>query len=114
MTRHTYTEAEAPRNTGSGTRPARFNMRLTCSARARTHKAFSAVRELAGLANDASFADVWEEAVLPAIEHILWNAREAPRGTRQFVLDLFKPLAKEDWTRARYERLKARFDPQMQ
>ena len=110
MTRHTYTEAEAPRNTGSVTRPARFNMRLTCSARARTHKAFAAVRELTGMPKDATFADVWEERILPAVEHVLWNAKEAPRGTRMMMLDLFKPLAAEDHVRARYEQLRMRFD----
>lgn len=113
MTKHTYTDAEAPTNTGSLDRPARFNLRLTCSARARTIKAFDAVRELTGMDAGAAFADVWEERILPAVEHILWNAREAPRGTRQFVLDLFRPLAKEDYVRARFERLKARLDPQM-
>ena len=112
MLKHTYTEAEAPTNTGSVSRPARFNMRLTCSARARTVKAFREVRELTGMGSDKAFADVWEEKILPAVEHILWNAREAPRGTRNMMLDLFRPLAREDWVRSRYERLKARFDPQ--
>jgi hypothetical protein len=112
MRKHTYTDAEAPTNTGSVSRPARFNLRLTCSARARTVKVFSAVRELTGMDAGAVFADVWEERILPAVEHILWNAKEAPRGTRNMMLDLFRPLAKEDWVRARYERLKARFDPQ--
>ena len=111
MTRHTYTDAEAPTNTGSATRPARFNMRLTCSARARTVKAFREVRELTGMGTDAAFADVWEEKILPAVEHILWNAKESPRGTRQFVLDLFRPLAAEDRVRNRYAALKARLEP---
>jgi hypothetical protein len=113
MTKHRYTEAEAPTNTGSLDRPARFNLRLTCSARARTIKAFDAVRELTGMDAGAAFADVWEDAILPAVEHVIWNAREAPRGTRNMMLDLFKPLAKEDYVRARYERLKERFGKQM-
>jgi hypothetical protein len=110
MRKHTYTNELAPTNTGSQSRPARFNMRLTCSARARTMKAFSAIRELTGMPKDKSFADVWEEQLLPAVEHILWNAREAPRGTRNMMLDLFRPLAKEDWARARYEAYKERFE----
>lgn len=114
MTKHRYTEAEAPTNTGSVTRPARFNLRLTCSARARTVKVFREVRDVTGMDAGKTFADVWEERILPAVEHILWNAREAPRGTRNMMLDLFCPLAREDWTRARYERLKARFDPHPQ
>ena len=44
MTRHIYTEALAPLNTGSIERPARFNLRLTCQARARTHKALGEKR----------------------------------------------------------------------
>lgn len=112
--KHNYTDAEAPTNTGSATRPARFNLRLTCSARARLHKALSAVRELTGMDKSACYADVIEEKVLPLLEHTLWNAREAPRGTRCFVLDLFKPLAKEDYVRNRYLRLKDRFERPVQ
>lgn len=111
MTKHTYTEESAPRNTGSVTRPARFNMRLTCSARARTVKAFSAVRDMTHMSEGCSFADVWEQKILPAVEHIIWNAKEAPRGTRSFVMDLFNPLSHDDYARARYERLKTRFEP---
>lgn len=47
--KHTYTNELAPTNTGSLLRPARFNLRLTCQSRARTHKAFQAVRELCGM-----------------------------------------------------------------
>lgn len=111
MTRHTYTEEDAPRNTGSVTRPARFNLRLTCSARARTMKVLAAVREMTEMPQGSTFADVWEDKILPAVEHIVWNAKEAPRGTRQFVLDLFRPLAKEDHVRSRYEELRTRFEP---
>ena len=39
--KHTYTEEEAPTNTGSLNRPARFNLRLDCQTRARTIKVFS-------------------------------------------------------------------------
>lgn len=114
MTKHTYTNEEAPTNTGSISRPARFNLRLTCSARARLHKALSSIRELTGMDKSACFADVVEQKLLPLVEHTLWNAKEAPRGTRQFVMDLFKPLAHEDWTRNRYAALKARFEPQQE
>ena len=82
MIRHTYTEAEAPRNTGSVTRPARFNMRLTCSARARMHKAFAAVRELTEMEKGATFADIWEAIVLPAVERVVRRLkRRANRRT---------------------------------
>lgn len=110
--KHTYTNELAPTNTGSLNRPARFNLRLTCSARARLHKALARVREVTGMSREASFADVVEEKVLPLIEHTLWNAQEAPRGTRQFVMDLFRPLAPEDHVRNRYQQLKLRLEPE--
>jgi hypothetical protein len=110
MRKHTYTNELAPTNTGSLSRPARFNMRLTCSARARTVKAFAEVRAITEMPKDKSFADVWEERILPAIERMLWNIREAPRGTRNMMLDLFVPLDREDWVRTRYKRLKERFE----
>lgn len=112
-TKYRYTEEEAPRNTGSVSRPARFNLRLTCSARARTHKVFRDIRKAMGKPDaDRSFADDWEELLLPALEHIAWNMREAPRGTRNMMRDLFQPLDKTDWVRNKYAMLKARFDPQ--
>lgn len=114
MTRHTYTNEGAPTNTGSISRPARFNLRLTCSARARLHKALSSIRELTGMDKSACYADVVEQRLLPLVEHTLWNAKEAPRGTRQFVMDLFKPLAYEDHVRTRYAALKARLEPRQE
>lgn len=110
MTKHTYTEAEKPTNTGSITRPGRLNLRLGCSARARTHKVFQRIRKMTGLPDNEPYADVWEKRILPALEHIVWNADNAPRSTKNFVMELFRPLPTEDYVRSQYERLKARFE----
>ena len=112
MRKHTYTHDLAPTNTGSIRRPARLNLRQTVEVHARTHKVFNEVRNILGMASDTDYATIFERAILPAMEHIVWNAKEAPRGTRNMMMDLFKPLAREDWVRERYARLKERFDPQ--
>lgn len=111
MRKHTYTEAEAPTNTGSLTRPARFNMRQTCQVHARTTRLFTETRYRLGLPNDATFADVWERALLPLCEHALWHLRESPSAMKTMVRSLFRPLPKEDWVRNRYAELKARLEP---
>lgn len=113
MTKHTYTRELAPTNTGSISRPARFNLRQTVEVHARTHKMFHELGRIAGLPDGTDYATIFERALLPMCEHVIWNAREAPRGTRNMMLDLFRPLAKEDYVRARYERLKERFGRQM-
>lgn len=110
MRKHTYTRELAPTNTGSITRPARLNLRQTVEVHARTHKAFCELRELIGMPRDTDYATIFERALLPALEHIIWNIREAPRGTRNMMLDLFRPLAREDWARARYASYKERFE----
>ena len=111
MRKHKYTEAEAPTNTGSLTRPARFNMRQTCEVHARTTKVFIETRERLGLPDDATFADVWEKALLPLCEHALWHLRESPTAVKRMVASLYRPLPTEDYVRNRYAALKQRFEP---
>ena len=111
MRKHVYTESEAPTNTGSLTRPARFNMRQTCQVHARTTRLFTETRERLGLPKDATFADVWERALLPLCEHALWHLRESPTAMKSVVRSLFRPLPREDWVRNRYAELKARLEP---
>lgn len=111
MRKHTYTEAEAPRNTGSIPRPARFNMRQTCQVHARTTRVFSETRKRLNLPEGSSFADVWEKALLPLCEHALWHLRESPTAMRRMVASMYKPLPPEDYARNRYAALKARFEP---
>lgn len=111
MTKHTYNEAEAPTNTGSLTRPARFNLRLTCSDRARTHKVLCELRELLGLPKDYCYADVWATALLPAVEHIAWHLRESPTAMKGLMKTLFQNLPAEDHVRNRFAVLKARLEP---
>ena len=112
MRKHTYTRELAPTNTGSVTRPARFNMRQTCEVHARTSRVFSETRERLGLPKDYTFADVWEHALLPLCEHALWYLRESPKAVGGLVHSLYKPLPAEDYVRNRYAVLKARLEPQ--
>lgn len=111
MKKHTYTRELAPTNTGSMTRPARFNMRQTCEVHARTTKLFIETKKALGLGDDLSFADVWEVALLPLCEHALWHLRESPTAMKGMVRSMFKPLPKEDYVRARFAELKARLEP---
>lgn len=109
MRKHTYTNDTAPTTNGSKSRPARYNMRQTCSVHARTVKVFKAIKELTEMPPSKCFADVWEEKMLPALEHIVWNAKEAPRSTKNFVLSLFSPLPVEDYVVNRRKALNERF-----
>ena len=111
MTKHTYTNNDAPKNTGSLSRPARFNLRLTCSDRARTHKVLSEIRELLGLPKDYCYADVWSAAAMPALEHLVWHMKESPSAMKAMAKSMFANLAPEDWVRARYAALKERLEP---
>ena len=111
MRKHRYTEEEAPMNTGSIKRPARFNLRLDCQTRARTHKLFCEARVLLGLPKDYTFADIWQTHFLVALEHILWHMKESPTAMRGMMRTLFERLPREDWVRNRYAELKARLEP---
>ena len=66
--KYTYTEDQFPTNTGSLHRPARFNLRLTCQARARTHAVFSGFRKEFGLADSTNYAALFETKLLPTLE----------------------------------------------
>lgn len=111
MTKHNYTNADHPTNTGSLTRPARLNLRLDCSTWARTHKVFGELREMLGLPKHYSYADVWQYAALLALEHTVWHLKESPTAMKTLVRSLYDRLPKEDWVRSRYAELKARLDP---
>ena len=110
MVKHTYTNNDAPQNTGSRTRPARFNLRLDCSTRARTMKVFSETREMLGMPSHYSFADVWQYGLLAALEHCLWHLRESPTAMKTLVRSLYNNLPKEDWVRSKYAELKSRLE----
>ena len=110
--KHTYTDDSFPTNTGSLNRPARFNLRLTCQARARTHAVFSGFRQEFGLPKETNYAALYESKLLPTLEHVLRKLRHGDQATREFFAKLADPLPKEDYLRAVYMRLKARFEPQ--
>lgn len=112
-TKYTWTDDEAPLNTGSLNRPARFNLRMNCSTRARTHRIFKNIREMTGMnkrKDRTSYADVWEEKALLALEHIVRRVKNGSKADRAYFLSLFEKLPPEDYARAQYERLKARFE----
>lgn len=111
MQKHTYTRELAPMNTGSVTRPARFNLRQTVEVHARTHKLFQETRKVLGFPKDTDYATVFEEALLPLCEHALWVMRESPSAFGKMIRSLYDPLPKEDWVRNRYAALRARFEP---
>ena len=108
---HTYTDAEYPTNTGSLSRPARFNLRFTCSARGRTHTPLIALKKEYGI--KGCEADVWEEVGLLILEHHLRAIRNGDTATREFFRRQARPLPKEDHLRSLYNRLKAKFEPQL-
>lgn len=109
--KHTYTDDAFPTNTGSLNRPARFNLRLTCSARARTHKVFNKFRKSLGLPDTTNYAAVFETSILPTLEHVLRKIETGDTATQEFFKSLAKPLPKEDYQLAIYRRLKAKFEP---
>ena len=109
--KHTYTEEEAPTNTGSLNRPARFNLRLDCQARARTIKVFSDAKSHFypnGL--KGGFAEIWEKVFLPLCGHAMWNLHEGKSIDRQVVMTLIRPLEQRDTKRATYKRLQLSFE----
>jgi hypothetical protein len=113
QTKYTWTDAEAPMNTGSKTRPARLNLRLDCSTRARTHRVLAEIRKLTGMderKDRKSYADVWEEKALLALEHVVRKVKDGARADRRYFMALFDLLPPEDHAREQYKRLKARFE----
>lgn len=104
--KHTYTDELAPMNTGSINRPARFNLRLDCSTRARTIKVFSdAKRTFPTSEKNGGFAEIWERYFLPLCEHAMWNLHEGKAIDRAVVMSLFRNIELRDTKRATFRRL---------
>lgn len=111
MTKHTYTNESAPTNTGSLKRPARLNMRLTCSARARTHAVLSGLREEYGADTFGStYAEIWENLALMILEHHLRTIRTGEAAIATYTRAQAMPLPKCDYERERYKRLKEKYE----
>ena len=111
-TKYRWTDDEAPANTGSMSRPARLDLRLNCSTRARTHRVLGEIRKLTGMderKDRKSYADVWEEKALLALEHIVRKVKDGGRAEKRYFMTLFDLLPKEDYAVEQYKRLKARF-----
>lgn len=110
MTKHTYTNESAPTNTGSLRRPARLNMRLTCSARARTHAVLSGLRDEYGAdVFGRTYAEVWENLALLILEHHLRTIRTGDTAIAAYTRAQAKPLPKCDHEREKYKRLKEKY-----
>lgn len=111
MRKHEYTNDSFPTNTGSLERPARFNLRLTCSARARTIKALVELGKEYGVTGGV-LADVWEEVALLILEHHLRNVRSdvVPEGLKALIRAEASRIKPEDRERAIYFRLKKKFE----
>lgn len=109
--KHTYTDELAPMNTGSISRPARFNLRLDCSTRARTIKLFSTAKDMfQNREKNGGFAEVWEQYLLPCLEHVFWHMKECKSIERQLMQNLFRPIEYRDTMRGTYQRLQMSFD----
>ena len=108
--KHTYTNDSFPTNTGSLVRPARFNLRLTCPARARLHAVMQALRKEYAMPPSASYADVMEQVGLLIFEHHVRALRNGSADIRAYTRAQARPLPKEDHLRAVYERLRAKFE----
>lgn len=108
MQKHVYTEAEAPDNTGSMTRPARLNLRLTCQARGRTHDLLIRIRQHFNMPPDTPYAEVWESRALPALEHLFRSLTWGSAAERALAATLFAPtVPKDDYLVERGRRLVA-------
>ena len=110
MLKHEYTDKTFPTNTGSLVRPARFNMRLTCSARARLHAVMQSLRKEYGMGDNASYADVLEDVGLLILEHHVRALRNGTADVRAYTRAQAKPMPKEDHLRSVYMRLKEKFE----
>lgn len=108
--KYRYAGGDVPTNTGSVERPARLNLRLTCSARGRTHSVLIALREKYDLPKDASFADVWEQKALMILEHHVRDLEIGDSAVRAYTRTKAEPLPPEDYQRYRYEQLKLKFE----
>ena len=111
MTKHTYTTDSFPTNTGSLSRPARFNLRLTCEARARTWKVLSALGSEYGVSADC-LADVWENVGLLILEHHIRNVRSpaVPAALKALIRAEAGRISPQDRERQVYLRLKRKYE----
>lgn len=88
MQKHIYTEELAPHNTGSVSRPARFNLRLTCRARARTLRVLDDLK--LGLEGGEGGAhpvrsDAWEKVALPLLESLIRDMKRSGMTPLQYL-----------------------------
>lgn len=108
MTKHNYTVAEAPTNTGSISNPARFNWRMDCPTRGRFWGDVEATRRILACPEDWSTAEVMTKTWLPIVEHVLRAIEWGSAAEQTYCRQLVANLPKSDHLVERAKRLAAR------
>lgn len=108
MTKHTYTTAEAPTNTGSLTNPARFNWRMDCPTRGRFWTDVANTRRVCRCPDSWTTAEVLNRIWLPVIEHVIRNIEWGSALESNYCRGLISALPKSDHLTERAKRMAAR------
>jgi hypothetical protein len=111
--KYRYAEDDVPEHCKGLKRPARFDLRLTCSDRARLLAVLSAFRKeyFADATDDVTYATIVAERVLPVLEHHIRTIRIGDTATARFIRAQAEPIPKRDHLRSIFKRLKERFEP---
>ena len=107
MTKHTYTESEAPMNTGSITHPARFNWRMDCQTRGRFWSDVDSTRKIFNLPDDLPTSEVIRRVWLPIVEHVQRNIVWGSALESQYCRSLADALPRSDYLAERARRMVA-------
>ena len=110
--KYAYAEGDVPAHSATLKRPARFDLRLTCSDRARLIAVLSEFRrEYFKDGDSVTFAKIVAERCLPVLEHHIRTQRIGDTATAAFIRAQSEPIPKRDYLRSIYKRLKAKFEP---
>ena len=111
--KYRYAEEDIPKHGKGLKRPARFDLRLTCSDRARHLSVFSAFRKeyFADAKDDVTYARIVAERILPVLEHHIRTLRVGDTATARFIRAQSDPIPPRDHLRSLFKRLKERFEP---
>ena len=110
--KYTYAAGDIPPHSALLKRPARFDLRLTCSDRARLIAVLSEFRrEYFKDCDSVTLAEIVAERCLPVLEHHIRTLRVGDTATAAFIRAQSEPIPKRDYLRNIFKRLKARFEP---
>lgn len=110
--RYTYAEGDVPGWAKGDGRPARFDLRLTCSDRARLIAVLGEFRrEYFAGRGGVSLATIVAERCLPVLEHHVRTLKVGDTATAAFIRAQSEPIPKRDHLRSVYKRLKSKFEP---